>query len=296
MHGNDLSFRVTIWGARGSIPTPGEATARYGGNTPCVSVEVPGQDGHHLVILDAGTGIRRLGRSIVEAGNEAVSANLILSHTHWDHIQGLPFFAPLFHSGAKFRVFGARQGNVDVGDILRQQMNPVVFPVPLESVAAELTVQHVEPEPFELDGCIVSTMRVRHPGVTLATRLAHRDTGVNLVYVPDNELGPGGEYEVGPGWRERLLEFVGGADVLIHDAMFTPALVREKAGWGHSSHIEAVEFAVDAGVRRLVLFHHNPDHADDQIDAMLAQAGRLVSERGSRLEVSAGHEGMQLNV
>src|SRR5262249_32396247 len=145
-----MRYSVTFWGARGSIPTPGPATARYGGNTPCVAVQGEGSAANHLVVLDARTGIRPLGQH--PSNGSSVQIDLLVSHTHWDHIQGLPFFAPFFKSQNQVRIWGAKQGDVDLEVILRQQMNPVVFPVPLDKLAAELKVGHVGPGAFDIDG------------------------------------------------------------------------------------------------------------------------------------------------
>lgn len=290
-----MSLRATIWGARGSIPAPGPDTARYGGNTACVSVELPESASGRVIILDAGTGIRNLGRKLAEA-EKPVDVDLVVSHTHWDHIQGLPFFAPLFADGSRVRIWGAKQGDVDLETILREQMNPVVFPVPLDGLAAELQVEHVGEGEFELDGCLVSVMRVRHPGHTLGLRLQPTEGGPSLAYVTDNEVGPGGNYEVGSDWRDRFIKFLDGVDTLIHDSMYTEEEVKKYSGWGHSSFVEAVDVAAEAGAKRLVLFHHNPDHDDEAVDKLLSEARAVAAERAGNLDVIAGCEGMELNI
>jgi phosphoribosyl 1,2-cyclic phosphodiesterase len=291
-----MTYRLTIWGARGSIPTPGPRTARYGGNTPCVAVESDTAGARGLVILDAGTGIRPLGSTLVERFRDPIEVDLLLSHTHWDHIQGLPFFAPLFDARSAVRIWGPRQGQVDLERILRQQMDPVVFPVPLDELDAALTVTHVEPGTFAVNGFRVETMRLRHPGTTLAYRLTAERGGPSLVYVTDNELGPGGRYDVGPTWHREFVAFARDADVLIHDAMYTPRELERYGGWGHSSHVEAVAFAAEADARKLVLFHHRPERLDAELDAVLADA-RACADAGPRdLEVVAAVEGAQLTL
>lgn len=292
-----MTYRITFWGTRGSIPTPGPATARYGGNTPCVAVEGLEADRGRLVILDAGTGIRLLGRDLVTAGgNDPLALDLLLSHTHWDHIQGLPFFAPFFGQGNRIRIWGAKQGDVDLEVILRQQMHPVVFPVPLDQVAAELTVAHVKAEAFEIDGFAVQAMRLRHPGTTLAYRLTPSEGGASMAYVTDNELGPGGDYGEPRTWRSQFVRFLAGVDVLIHDAMFTPEELEQHRGWGHSSYQEAVVLAAEAGVKRLVLFHHRPERDDGAMDAVLAQARQVAQAARPSLEVLAATEGLALTL
>jgi phosphoribosyl 1,2-cyclic phosphodiesterase len=288
-----MAYTVTFWGTRGSIPTPGPRTARYGGNTPCVAVAGAGGQ---LVILDAGTGIRGLGLELVERQNGAVAAEILLSHAHWDHIQGLPHFKPFFAPGNAVRIWGSRQGTTSLEAILRQQMDPAVFPVPLDALSASLTVRQVEPGEFTLGEFRVGAMKLRHPGTTLGYRLTPVGGGASIAYVTDNELGPGGHYDVPASWRNDLVAFLGGVDLLIHDAMYTPAELEQHRGWGHSTADEAVTLALAAGTRRLVLFHHEPEHGDDTIDSLVKGAQRQVRGVGKPLEVLAAKEGMTLTL
>lgn len=288
-----MTYRVTFWGTRGSIPTPGPLTARYGGNTPCVAVEGAGG---HLVILDAGTGIRALGLQLVEKQNGAIRAEILLTHAHWDHIQGLPYFKPFFAAGNAVRIWGSRQGTASLEGILRQQMDPAVFPVPLDALSAALTVQEVAAGEFTVGEFRVRAMKLRHPGTTLGYRLTPVSGGPSLAYATDNELGPGGQYPVAATWRREFVDFLRGVDVLVHDAMYTPAELETHRGWGHSTYEEAVALAADAGVRRLVLFHHEPEHADAAMDALVAAAQQVARTRGGPAEVLAAQEGMQLTL
>lgn len=291
-----MGYRVTLWGTRGSIPTPGPSTARYGGNTACVAVQGLGDQSHRMVILDAGTGIRPLGRELVaRAPGGRIEVDLLISHTHWDHIQGLPFFAPVFGAQNSVRIWGPKQGDVNLETILRQQMHPVVFPVPLDELAATLSVRHVEAEGFEVNGFAVRAARLRHPGHTLAYRLNPVGGGSSMAYVTDNELGPGGDYGEPPNWRAALERFLEGVDVLIHDAMFTAEELERYRGWGHSSYQEAVELAASAGVKRLVLFHHRPERDDEALDQVMEQARDVASDY-SGLEIIAGTEGLELTL
>lgn len=290
-----MTYSVTIWGTRGSIPTPGAATVRYGGNTPSLSVELKDNSENRVIVLDAGTGIRPLGNHL-SAREGSVEVDLLVSHTHWDHIQGLPFFTPFFDSNNSVRIWGPKQDKVDLVEILRHQMHPVVFPVPLDDLAAQLGVSHIESEVIEIAGFTVSSMQVRHPGKTLGYRLAPETGGPTVAYIPDNELGPGGNYEVGSSWRAAFVRFLQGVDVLIHDAMFTPSEIGQHRGWGHSSWDETLEIASEAGVGQLVLFHHRPEHDDVAMDTILAQARERSQGLGAPVETVVATEGMELTL
>lgn len=291
-----MAFSVTFWGVRGSIPAPGLGTARYGGNTPCISVELDDSTGKHVVVLDAGTGIRLLGNELTKRANGELVIDLLISHTHWDHIQGLPFFSPFFADGNKIRILGPMQGKVRLERILTEQMNRVVFPVPLKDLAAQLAVEHVEEGAFAINGFAVEGMRMRHPATTLGYRLKPAKGGPNLAYLCDNELGPGGNYDVGQSWREDIIQFLSGTDMLVHDAMYTPEQVEQFRGWGHSSYSEAVELAVEAGVKQLVLFHHRPEHDDSMVDAIVSGAQELAAKLDHKVQVTAAVEGLQLTL
>ncbi len=291
-----MSISVGFWGVRGSIPAPGQATARYGGNTPCISLGLDDSDGAQIIVLDAGTGIRVLGNSLAERANGNLEVNLLISHTHWDHIQGLPFFTPFFNRGNSVRILGPKQGKVDLERILTEQMNQVVFPVPLSGLDARLEVEHIAEGEFTVGGFVVRAMRLRHPAHTLGYRLRPENGGPEFAYLSDNELGTGGEYEVGSSWREDIVEFLKGVNVLVHDAMYAPEQLERFSGWGHSSYEDAVALAAQAGVDELVLFHHRPEHDDGKIDVILQRAREVAARQENQLEVTAAAEGMQLTL
>ena len=286
-----MTYRVRFWGTRGSIPTPGPQTARYGGNTACVSVTGPDD---RLVILDAGSGLRPLGHELMARRNGAIAADILLSHTHWDHIQGLPFFKPLSAPGNTFCIHGAAQEGVALEEILRRQMDPMVFPVPLRALAAARQVREIAEGEIALSGFTARAFRLRHPGTTLGFRLCPVAGGRDFAYVTDNELGDGARYPVGPDWRRELVEFLQDADTLIHDAMYAEQIAPARCGWGHSTPRQAVALAAEAGCRRLILFHHEPEHDDGALDRLLDDTRAFAARTAPDLEVEAASEGMEL--
>ena len=291
-----MSFRVQFWGTRGSIPSPGRSTVRYGGNTPCVEVRTTGG---WLVILDAGTGIRELGRTLIERANGSpIHGDIFLTHAHWDHIQGIPFFAPIFQRGNHFTIWGSKTLETNIDRVVRDQMSPVVFPVTFEELDATIDFRTLaEGERSTGTGYEVTAMEVRHPGGALAYRFVEpRTKPAALVYVSDNELGNADKYGTPNGWRERFVEFVRGAKVLVHDTTYTTEEYDHHRGWGHSTYRDGVELALQAGVGTLVLFHHEPRRTDEEVDRRVEECRALVKERGGTLEIVAAAEGLTLTV
>ncbi|MEO6527960.1 MAG: MBL fold metallo-hydrolase [Gemmatimonadaceae bacterium] len=290
-----MSLSLRFWGTRGSIPSPGHSTVRYGGNTPCLELRT--SDGW-LIILDAGTGIRELGRSLLELGNGTpIAGDIFLTHAHWDHIQGIPFFAPLFRKGNRFTIWGSKSLQTSIDRVVRDQMSPVVFPVSFEELQARIDFQELAEESRMGNGYEVSAIGVRHPGGALGYRFSSGNGhGGALVYISDNELSTDARYADSPGWRAKLLEFARDASVLVHDAMFTSEEYQSFVGWGHSTHEQAVELALDANVERLVLFHHRPERSDDEVDRCVDVCRELVARRGGSLQVLAAAEGLTLQV
>lgn len=272
--------RVRFWGTRGSIPSPGPATARYGGNTSCVEIRVADT----LLILDGGTGIRALGATLMEEGD--VEATVLLTHFHWDHIQGLPFFKPLHTPGARLDIFAPAADDATVARRLGLQMEPAFFPVPFQSIRADCRFSAWTQGERQFGPCRVSVFPARHPSRTVGFRV---DTPAGSIgYFPDNEL-VGGDYDVAPTWRAELERFLEGVDVLIHDAMVVGEPYSTYEGWGHSTVEQALDLALEVGAGHLVGFHHSPDRTDDELDDELRRARALV--RGADLTFSLAAEG-----
>jgi phosphoribosyl 1,2-cyclic phosphodiesterase len=288
-----VSFRVQFWGTRGSIPSPGPTTVRYGGNTPCVEVRT---SSGWLIVLDAGTGIRELGRSLIARANGApIRGDIYLTHAHWDHIQGMPFFGPLFQQGNHFTIWGPKSLAPTLDGVVRSQMSPVVFPVAFDQLQATIDFCEIGDGRRLANGYEVRAFEVRHPGGALGYRFAEGGNGAPaLVYISDNELGTGAAYDTRANWRLELVEFVRGARLLVHDTTYTAAEYDHHRGWGHSTYEDAVELALDAGVETLVLFHHKPERTDDEVDQRAAECRAIAKQRGTRLRIVPAAEGLTL--
>ncbi len=283
LEGEDTSFNIEIFGARGSIPAPGKNYEKYGGNTSCVKLKA----GESLFILDAGTGIRELGRTLSGTG-EKVSAFLLFTHTHWDHIQGFPFFAPAYDPGNEFIVYGPRSMDRSLEDTFKLQFDPNYFPVSVSDLSSRIRFRDLTEESFSCGPVDISTVYLNHPGMTLG--YAFKRSGRKICYITDNELtGEAGAESVdGAG---RLSEFISGSDLCIMDAQYTDLEYPEKRGWGHSPIGRVLSLAEGAGVSRLILFHHDPDHTDEDMDLILDSA----RER-SGISVDAAREGDSLDI
>ena len=299
-------MKVRFWGVRGSYPVPGEATNRYGGNTSCVQV-CPG-DGT-VLIVDAGTGLRKLGQRLMQGalGRGQGECHLLVSHTHWDHIQGLPFFAPLYEAGNRVKIYG-RQREIQLKTIFSSQTDEPYFPVSLEDVAAEVSyVELIEGAFFELGNTSVSCILLNHPGLAIGYRMDAR--GRSVAYISDtapfdqilHKEGSISRPPTGPLTGEEaaklqrvhdgIVKLCRGCDLVIYDTMFTLEEYNERPHWGHSSSEHAVALAEEAGVRALALFHHAPDRTDDDIDQLLQQVQSTTS-----MQLIAAAEGTELSL
>jgi phosphoribosyl 1,2-cyclic phosphodiesterase len=289
-----MSLELRFWGVRGSVPAPGPATTRVGGNTTCVSVRKAGES--TTLVLDGGTGIRVLGEAMLADG--PVRAELLLSHTHWDHIQGLPFFAPLYRPDSVLRVWAAGITALHHERTLRTQMDETVFPVSLQRVAAAVSFSTMAPELPAIigdTGIEATAFAARHPGGAVAYRLESEGAG-SIVFAPDNELSGPVENADYVAWRSEFARRVRGARLLVHDATYTAEEYERQRGWGHTSQEDAVRFAVECEVQQLALFHHHPDRDDETLYSQRDACAALARSLGSSLEVVLAVEGMAMVV
>lgn len=276
---------VKFWGVRGSIPSPGSYTGRYGGNTSCVSVHL---DNGKTLVLDAGTGIRDLGKTLM---SEKTDIFVIVTHVHWDHIQGFPFFIPLFQKDRLIHVFPYQQGKT-VFNSLFEQMDGAHFPLSMDQLPSNYRIVNEDISQFmQAHGFNISRINNNHPGGAYGYRIENE--GRSLVYITDNELYP--PYEKNNDF-DSFARFCKGADVLIHDAQYTEEDMPLKHGWGHSLVSQACELAAAAGVKHLVLYHHDPDRSDQQLDAMQEKARSWFKENSHHIQCTAAHEGLVINI
>ena len=272
-------MRVCLWGTRGSIASAGPDTVRYGGNTACAEVE--GRDGT-IVVLDAGTGVRRVGNTYKEPRR----LDILLTHLHMDHIQGLGFFAPFFRRDFEVHVWGPPSTTQDLRTRLTRYLSPPLFPVRLRDVAARLELHDAPMGRFEIGGLQVTAQTVIHPGQTLGYRISDGDS--TMTYLPDHEPALGGDGIPSPSDWTSGHDLAADADLVLHDAQYTADEYEERVGWGHSRVTDAVDLAKLARAQRLVTFHHDPAHNDKTLDEML---GVARARAGDALEVMPGREG-----
>ncbi len=277
-------MKITVWGCRGSLPTPGRDTVKYGGNTTCIEVRL---DDNSVIILDAGSGIRALGRKLLI--EQTLEIYLLLTHAHWDHLMGFPFFRPAYSSRFKIHVRGGPQAKGQLGRYLKRQMDAPYFPVPFEAMKAEFDFTYGDPKIKQIGSAQIIPIRLNHPNGGYGFKILEKNRA--FVFLPDNELG--GEHAGGLP-PEAYAEFCRGADFMMHDAQYTADEYRLTRGWGHSTISAAVKLAMEAEVKRLGLFHHDPDHNDDEIDGFVIQGQDQIRHSNSSVECEGIQEGMEI--
>jgi len=292
-------MRVRFWGTRGSIATPGPGTNHFGGNTSCVEVTTAAGD---LLILDCGTGVHALAKSLMAPGKGAIHANILLGHTHWDHIQGFPFFTPAFVKGNSAAIHGPEGSGGSLHEVLAGQMEYRYFPVELNQLPATITYHSLTEGIHAIGGARVATQFLNHPAATIGYRI--EADGVALVYLVDHEPFSDELWRAGaePGRIDAILHegdrrhalFMADADLVIHDAQYTPEEYPSRKNWGHSTYDYVVRMAAAAGVRQLALTHHDPGHDDAFVADIERKARALALELGAPLDVFCAFEGCEI--
>jgi len=290
-------MRIKFWGVRGSTPTPQPENLRYGGNTSCVEVRL----GDSVFIFDCGTGFRSLGQQLRhEFNSRTVSAHIFVSHFHWDHIQGIPFFGPLYDKPENRFIFHSSSRTRSLKRVMEEQMASPYFPVDLNEMKAKREFHELDEGRVSLDDVTVQAAWLNHPQGCMGFRLESKQ-GV-VVYATDNEveLEPSRPESDGQAKlriaRPALVKFVRNADLLIADGQYTDTEYTSKQGWGHTSCLTAVDLAVQAGAKHLAIFHHDPAHADSFVDEIIENCRRRIKSFDSELIVFAAREGMELEV
>lgn len=282
-------MRVRFWGTRGSIPTPGRNTSKYGGNTSCV--ELRAEDGT-IIVLDCGTGARVLGETLLEEAQSPLRVNLLITHTHWDHIQGFPFFAPIFEPGVELTVYAPAGFQQNLENAMAGQMQYSYFPVKLQDLRSRMRFYTVDEGAFNIGNALVETQYLNHPAPTIGYRVTIG--GVSVVYATDHEPFTPTHASLWHPGDAKHVEFLSNADLVIHDAQYTEDEYISKVGWGHSTVTYATDVALEAGARRLALTHHDPQHDDAAIERIEALCKARGAANRSKIEIMAAAEGAEL--
>jgi phosphoribosyl 1,2-cyclic phosphodiesterase len=305
-------MKVKFWGVRGSLPVPGRKTERYGGNTSCV--EVVSASGTRVVV-DAGTGIRKLGKELAADTDRPSEVHLLISHTHWDHIQGLPFFSPLYQKGNRLHVYARKRDDLHLRAVFASQTEDPYFPIPFNEAKADIAFSELaDAAKFDVSDVKVACARLNHPYVAMAYRLTV--DGASVVYVSDTapfsdilfedqfiaqppSLGaelPAADKQKLARMREGLVRLCEGADLVIYDTMFTADDYKRIPHFGHSRPSDALLICQEAGASRLALFHHAPERSDAEVDAILAETKSVAKRDGLALDIVAAYEGLDLSL
>ena len=294
--------RIKFWGTRGSIPVPSPETLRYGGNTTCVELRADGE----ILVLDAGSGIRPLGIALDrEFQARPIKLSLLITHAHWDHIQGFPFFKPAYDSKNEIRIFGFDGAGATFREIMAEPMKSPFFPITMRELSARMDINKLNEMKFSLGKLDIHAAFVNHPGVCVGYRIF--TSSGSVAFLPDHEpyefflhsargkqLSPEQAKEVAAEQHASLVQFLRGSDILILDCQYTDQEYTKHIGWGHGSISSAVGLAMDAEVQTLVLFHHDPSHDDAMVDRMVESARELVMKSGSNLEVTGAQQGSEI--
>ena len=277
---------IRCWGSRGSIPVSGESYLKYGGDTTCVEIRTTsGQS----IIIDAGTGIRRLGNQLLSEGRH--SFNIIFTHAHWDHLLGFPFFQPIYEQGTRINFYGCPFAQASIQELVSKSMTPPYFPVDFKNIKAEIRYYGACAGSFTIGSVAVTPILLSHPNQGIGYKFV--EDGKSFVFLTDNEFTY--KHPGGLDYRD-YLEFCASADLLVHDAEYTAEEYGIKRGWGHSVYTDALKLAIESRVKRFGLFHHNQDRSDREIDQMVEDCRRTIKERDVALECFAVGTGTEIRV
>jgi phosphoribosyl 1,2-cyclic phosphodiesterase/ActR/RegA family two-component response regulator len=296
--------RIKFWGVRGSIPTPGPSTVHFGGNTTCVEVRA----GNEILILDAGTGLRMLGKQLAEEfDGQPLNLTLLLTHTHWDHIQGLPFFRPVYQPQCRLRILGYEGARKSLVNVLSGQMESPYFPVLFDELPGNIQIEELKDMEFQVGNVRVKAWFANHPGICVGYRIFTEEG--SIAFFPDNEPhsrphhkspATSSDQKAAQAYadeqEQRTADFLRGTDVLILDSQYDTEEYKSHIGWGHGCVDYAVSLAERAEVKKLFLFHHDPEHDDAKVELMQSHARKLVAQSSSSLEVDAAREGTMVQL
>lgn len=289
IHGH---MHVKFWGVRGTLPVPGKRALKYGGNTNCITLDIGKK--HHF-IFDAGTGIKELSDYIIRQNIHPYHAKIFISHPHYDHINGIPFFRPLYMKGNTFQFLGSNQGDVTLQQYLSSQMDSVYFPVTMNEFTSSISFRSLKEETIMIDDIKVQTLLLNHPGRCLGYRITYKHK--IFCYITDNELYMKDDLEhFNVEQVDRLIAFIKNADMVVIDSTFSDEEYKSKIGWGHSPLSNVVDVADRANVKLLCLHHHDPSQSDHDIDMKLKHANDILQERHSHTRCIAPHEGQEIEL
>ncbi|MDN5278832.1 MAG: hypothetical protein PWR01_2797 [Clostridiales bacterium] len=280
-------MKIKVWGCRGTLPSPGHHTLKFGGNTTCIEIR---NEKNFLTIIDAGSGMRLLGKELIKEENLSEMC-LILTHAHWDHLMGFPFFIPAYFSRFKINVCGVASAKTFMRHILARQLEAPYFPVNFEDLKASFNFDCAGPGCDRCHNLAIDSINLSHPNGGFAYKFS--ENGKVFAFITDNELGfqhPGGKLP------KDYVNFAMGADLLFHDAQYTDKEYEKTRGWGHTTYNEALKLAIEAKVKRFGIFHHDPDRTDEELDRIVAELGQRAKDLGSEVEVFAVSDGLEISL
>ena len=279
-------MKIRCWGSRGSIAVSGKQYLKYGGDTSCTEIITNAGD---LIIIDAGTGIRALGNKLVQ--EKRLKINLLLTHAHWDHLSGFPFFSPIYLKESVIKVYGPQPTQNSLKSIVSKTMSSPYFPIELEDINADISFLGMGTKSYSIGSVKITTIPLSHPNEGAGYRLD--EDGKSFIFLTDNELSY--HHPTGLDYED-YVKFAKDADIMFHDAEFKKAEYEKTRGWGHSVYLDTLRLALDAGGKNLGLFHHNQDRTDDEVDAIEKECREIIAGKGSRMKCFAVAQGMEIEL